>query len=414
MFVLARITPSRLRRSLLVASTLALPTLFAFAAHASPACFSPWNAATAYTGGQTASSNSVNYTANWWTQGQSPAQSSGGSGSGQPWTSDGACSGSSGGSGGSGGGGGTPPPPVNPGAKLYAPYVDMSLTPDEQLVSMQQQSGIKGVTMAFLVAAGGGCQVGWGGLGGVLPTDNMSNGTSIQSIVQELQKTGVQVVISFGGATGTEPALACSSASQLQALYQSVINRYQVNMLDFDIEGGAVSNQASITLRDQALKGLKSANPSLVISYTLPVLPTGLVDTGVNILNSAKKDGLAIDVINVMAMDYGSSADNGAQMGLDATDAASATYAQVQTAGLSSQIGVTPMVGVNDTNTEIFKLTDAQTLLNFAGSHSYINRLAIWSLARDNGGCAGQGYASPTCSGVTQSSFAFSENFLTF
>ena len=151
-----------------------------------------------------------------------------------------------------------------------------------------------------------------------------------------------------------------------------------------------------------------------MISYTLPVLPTGLVDTGVNILKSATADGLGIDVVNVMAMDYGSSSDNGGQMGLDATDAASATYAQVKAAGQSSLIGVTPMAGVNDTNTEIFKLSDVQTLLNFANSNSYINRLAIWSLARDNGGCPGQNYASPTCSGVSQSAFQYSESLLTF
>src|SRR5260370_41619871 len=73
-------------------------------------------------------------------------------------------------------------------------------------------------------------------------------------------------------------------------------------------------------------------------------------------------------------------------MGLDATDAANATHAQVQQAGLSSNIGVTAMIGINDTNTEIFKLADVNTLLNFATSNTYITRLSFWSLARDNGG----------------------------
>jgi len=56
------------------------------------------------------------------------------------------------------------------------------------------------------------------------------------------------------------------------------------------------------------------------------VLPTGLVASGVNILRSAKADGLNLDLVNVMAMDYGSAVDNGGQMGLDATQAASNTY----------------------------------------------------------------------------------------
>jgi hypothetical protein len=377
-------------------------------ASAQSTCSTTWTATAIYTGGQTASLNGENYTANWWTQGNNPATNSGGSGSGQPWTLDGSCSATT-----------TPPPtpPSNPTpppsgstTHLFAPYVDMSITADENLVSIQQQSGFKAITLAFLDATNG-CAVGWGGLGGTLPTDTLPNGSTILSIVQELQSAGVEVIISFGGADGTEPALNCTSASQLQALYQSVINRYNVKMLDFDIEGGATSNQASITLRDQALVGLKAANPGLVISYTLPVLPTGLINTGVNILTSAKSDGLALDVVNVMAMDYGSSSDNGGAMGQDAIDAAQATESQIQEAGLSATVGITPMIGVNDTNTEIFTLADAQQVLSFANSTSYVSRIAMWSLGRDNGSCAGTDFASPSCSGLTQSTYQFTETF---
>jgi hypothetical protein len=290
----------------------------------------------------------------------------------------------------------------------------MSLTPDEQIETIQQQSGLQAFTLAFVVGTGNGCSLGWGGVGGTLPTDTLPNGTTIQSHVQNLQSAGVRIIISFGGANGSDVSSSCTSASQLQAAYQSVINQYHVTMLDFDIEGGAVTNQAAITLRDQALKGLKGANPGLAISYTLPVLPTGLVSSGVNVLNSVKSDGLALDVVNVMAMDYGSANDNNGQMGLSATQAAQNTHNQVTAAGLSSTIGVTPMIGINDTNTEIFQLTDANTLLNFASSNTYITRLAFWSVARDNGGCPNQGFASPTCSGITQNSFQFSQTFEAF
>jgi len=56
----------------------------------------------------------------------------------------------------------------------------------------------------------------------------------------------------------------------------------------------------------------------------------------------------------------------------------------VVAAGLASTIGVTPMIGINDTNTEIVKLADANTLLNFASSNTYITRLSFWSVTRDN------------------------------
>src|SRR5678815_321938 len=528
---------------------------------AAQTCASPWNSTSVYTAGMTASLNGINYTANFWTQGQSPATNNGGAGSGQPWTSNGPCSGSGGGGGGGscattwnatsvytggmtaslngvnyqanfwtqnqnpatnngGPGSGAPwtiigtcsacttvpsvptglqasgttsnstnlswtastvavncvltgytvfrngvaagttsspnititglsplttytfrvaandaagssaqssainvttlsgPPPPPPGSKVFAPYVDMGLTADWQLLTIQQQSGIKVFTLGFVVG-NGGCTPTWGGVGATVANDTLPNGTTIVSLVQGVRAAGGDVIISFGGASGTELAQGCSTVSSLQSAYQSVLNKYRVNSstpvrLDFDIEGGATTDSASITRRNQALVGLKNANPGLVISYTLPVLPTGLVASGVNILNSVKASGLNLNVVNIMAMDYGSANDNGGQMGLSATQAATNTHNQVLAAGLTATIGVTPMIGINDVNTEIFQLADAQSLLNFANANSYITRLPVSSVARDNDSFSGQGFAAPTCSGISQSNWAFSNIFKPF
>jgi len=453
-------------------------------------CAATWNSTTVYTGGQTASLNGVNYQANFWTQGQNPATNNGGPGSGAPWTIIGTCSActtvpsvptglqASGTTSNStnlswtastvavnctltgytvfknGVAAGTTsspnititglsplttytfrvaannaagssaqsasinvttlngPPPPPPSAKVFAPYVDMGLTADWQLTTIQQQSGIQVFTLGFVVG-NGGCTPTWGGVGATVANDTLPNGTTILSLVQGVRAAGGDVIISFGGASGTELAQGCTTVSSLQAAYQAVLTKYRVNAstpvrLDFDIEGGATTDLASIDRRNQALVGLKAANPGLVISYTLPVLPTGLVSSGVTILNRVKAAGLNVDVVNVMAMDYGSANDNGGQMGLSAQQAASNTHNQVVAAGLTASIGVTPMIGINDVNTEIFQLSDAQSLLNFANANSYITRLAMWSVARDNGSCAGQGFASPVCSGITQSNWAFS------
>ena len=459
-------------------------------------CATAWNSTSVYTAGMTASRNGVNYQANFWTQGQDPATNNGGPGSGAPWTSIGTCSActtvpsvptglqASGTTSNStnlswtastvavncvltgytvfknGVAAGTTsspnltisglsplttytfrvaatdaagssaqstainvttlsgPAPPPPSAKVFAPYVDMGLTADWQLTTIQQQSGIKVFTLGFIVG-NGGCTPTWGGVGATVANDTLPNGTTIVSLVQSIRAAGGDVIISFGGASGTELAQGCTTVSSLQSAYQAVLNKYSANSstpvrLDFDIEGGATTDQTSITRRNQALKALKSANPGLVISYTLPVLPTGLVASGVNILNSVKADGLSLNVVNVMAMDYGSANDNGGQMGLSAQQAATNTHNQVVAAGLSASIGVTPMIGVNDVNTEIFQLSDAQSLLNFANANSYITRIAMWSVARDNGSCAGQGFASPTCSGITQSNWAFANIFKPF
>ena len=296
---------------------------------------------------------------------------------------------------------------------LFAPYVDLSLASSVNLLAMHQQSGAKVLTLAFIVD-NGSCQASWGSLGQTIPNDSLSNGTSIASLVSGVRQAGGDVIVSFGGANGTDLSAGCSSAAQVQAMYQSVIDRYQLKMVDFDIEGYQASSQPAVDLRTEAIKELKASNPGLVVSYTLPVLPTGLVDAGLNILNRAKASGLNLDVVNVMAMDYGSNADNGGQMGQNAIAAATATEAQIKQAGLSSSVGVTPMIGVNDTNTEVFQLSDAQMMVDFARTHDYVSRLAMWSVSRDNGSCAGQTWASPVCSGIAQGSYAFAQVFAGF
>src|SRR6201999_1519569 len=64
-------------------------------------CAAAWSASQVYNGGNQASENGTNYTANWWTQGNDPVSNSGPAGSGQPWTNNGSCSGGS--TGGTGG-----------------------------------------------------------------------------------------------------------------------------------------------------------------------------------------------------------------------------------------------------------------------------------------------------------------------
>ena len=108
-------------------------------------------------------------------------------------------------------------------------------------------------------------------------------------------------------------------------------------------------------------------------------------------------------------MDYGSANDNGGNMLLSAQQAAQATRNQTQ-----DMIGITPMIGQNDTQNEIFTIDNASALVTWARGQSYINRLAFWSLSRDNGGCPGQTFASPICSGVSQSTWQFSSIFRGF
>src|SRR3954465_6359510 len=86
----------RLERLALLSAAVAGTALASAGAHAATSC-QPWNASTAYVGGDTVTEAGKTYKANWWTQGNAPAPSSGAAGSGQPWTLTTGCA--------------TPPPP---------------------------------------------------------------------------------------------------------------------------------------------------------------------------------------------------------------------------------------------------------------------------------------------------------------
>ena len=115
------------------------------AAQAATACAAAWSSTAVYTAGNMASENGINYTANWWTQGNNPATNNGGSGSGQPWTSDGACTGGGGGT--PPGGGGTPPGGGGTGTGsvsglLFSPYKDVTINMNWN--TYQMQSAVEG------------------------------------------------------------------------------------------------------------------------------------------------------------------------------------------------------------------------------------------------------------------------------
>jgi hypothetical protein len=276
-------------------------------------------------------------------------------------------------------------------------------------------SGTKDFTLGFVVSQGNTCEASWGSFYPV-STDYYAAG------IAALRKAGGDVIASFGGQASTELADSCTSVAALQAQYQSVINTYGLTHIDFDIEGADEGNTASLARRGAAIAGLERANPTLTVSLTLPVLPTGLDFNGLNVLKTTIGAGVRVDLVNVMAMDYGGAAPNpSGQMGAYAIQAAKATEGQLATvfpsdtaAQLWKMVGVTPMLGVNDTTNEVFGLTDAQQLEAFA-SQVGMGRLAMWAATRDvscPGG--GQGFASDTCSGITQQPFAFSTVFAAF
>jgi hypothetical protein len=212
--------------------------------------------------------------------------------------------------------------------------------------------------------------------------------------------------------------------SKLAAAYQSVIDKYGLTHVDFDIEGGATGQVESVKRRNQAIKKLQDAakakGKQLFVSYTLPVLPTGLLQDSVALVEDAVQAGVDLEAVNIMAMDYGPGADGGKPMGDLAIQAANSTADQLKGAlgggsadSALKKIAVTPMIGVNDVATEVFKQADATKVVKFAQQKN-LAWLAFWSMGRDNGGCAGAGTAQATCSSIQQGQFEFAKIFSGF
>ena len=316
----------------------------------------------------------------------------------------------------------------NPGDELwgeafYAPYVDMGLWPVPDLVAIAQGRGASLVTLGFLQATPDG-KLAWAGLSALAPDSDFEQAQAINSSIAALQAAGGDVMISLGGASGTSLAQWYAtrglSARSLADAYVAVAQTYSLHRIDFDIEGSAVADAASIALRSQALALMQQDLPDLEVWYTLPVLPTGLTADGLNVVRSAVSAGVKLDGVNVMAMDYGESAaptsgPNAKTMGAYAIQAAESTYAQLSSLygefGQSfgwNQVGVTPMIGVNDVTTEVFTVADAQALEDFARAKG-LGMLSMWSVARDTPGSLGQ--ASPTASGLDLPAGSFSAVF---
>lgn len=300
------------------------------------------------------------------------------------------------------------------GARDYAPYMTVGMG-DATAVGEEAvaKAGLKAVTLAFL-GTDGHCSVGWRGLHKNLPEDTpAAGGKSVAELAAGLQKAGVEVVISFGGWLGADPAAHCDSPEALQAVYQQVLDLYHVKQLDFDIEGPGVTDRVAHQRRDQALIALKKAHPELTITYTLPVRPHGVPKgNGLEVLEQLRKDGYSPDIINYMTMDYyydpGVAGGDMARLSIRALENAAR---QMKEMGIASKLGVIPMIGQNDNKFEVFSLSDAKALRAYIDKRPDIVRAAIWAVERDNGGCAGKAEAADTCSGVDQDPWAYSAIF---
>jgi len=253
-----------------------------------------------------------------------------------------------------------------------APYLQLASSDAGDMAADMKASGNKFYTLAFLIPKSG-CTAQW--------EDGNDPVGAFTSQINALKSAGGNVIISFGGASGGEPAEKCTSVSSLEAEYAKVVSTYGVTRLDFDIEGNDLNNTAANSRRDQALAALQKANPAVQIDYTLPVDPTGMESNALSLLKDSVSKGVKVSTVNIMTMDFG----DGENVMKDALSAANASHGQLgkiftgrTSAQLWNMLGLTPIAGQNDDN-ENFTQADGNTLESFAKSNG-VGVLAFWEV----------------------------------
>jgi hypothetical protein len=286
----------------------------------------------------------------------------------------------------------------------YAPYVSVTTAAD-----MDSAGSPSTYNLAFAIAKGSTCTPEWNGTTAI---DN----SAVKSRISALKTSGATVRVSFGGASGKELAETCTSATALAKAYGEALDAAGSTQADFDIEGDALTDSTSVALRSKAIALLQKERTDLKVSFTLPVMPSGLDSDSLALLESANDNAVEVSTVNIMTMNYGESYT--ADMGDYAITSATATHTQLKKvfglsdAGAWQGMALTSMLGVNDVSGETFSLSDAAQVRTFAESKE-IAWVSMWSTFRDQQCESGSSDddAATDCSGVTQSSGAFGEAF---
>lgn len=125
------------------------------------------------------------------------------------------------------------------------------------LAQIEQATGQKTFTLAFVLGDSSACDPSWGG---TIPlTDSRVIGE-----INALRGLGGDVAVSFGGAQGPYLETTCTSASQLAAAYEKVVDTLKVTHIDFDVEAATNTDMVNTAIaqvqRDRP--GTLSATPS--------------------------------------------------------------------------------------------------------------------------------------------------------
>jgi chitinase len=288
-----------------------------------------------------------------------------------------------------------PDGPAPAAAMAAAPYLYYGWGNPPSAAEVMSATGISWFTLAF-INSDGGCNPAWDGN---RPLDGAD-----ATRIAEIKAAGGDIIPSIGGWSGTKLGEVCQDAGSLAAAYQKVIDAYQLQAIDIDIENTEIDNEAARQRVIDALKIIKNNNPGIKVYLTFGTTMTGPTWAATDLIRKGAAAGLQADGWVIMPFNFGGPAD----MGQASIQAAEGLKEQVKAAyGLSDDaayriIGISSMNGNTD-QAEVVNQDHYRTMLGYAQQH-HIARFTFWSVNRDRP-CNGGG--NDSCSGIPQQSWEF-------
>lgn len=308
---------------------------------------------------------------------------------------------------------------------LFSGYVDVTATPSYAFESPVSASGNE-VVLAFVVAdAVDKCVPSWGAAYNLAEADTELD---LERRLALLRVRGGDYTVSFGGAINDEIATVCTNSTDLLDAYRSVVERYDLDTVDYDLEGDDLADRAGNVRRAKAVAALQQeraeAGTPLAVWLTLPAATAGLTDEGIASVREFLEGGVELTGVNAMTMNFGGSRVEDQSMVAASEQTLERMHTQLaslfgeagQARGgdeLWASIGMTPMIGQNDVVEDVLTLKDAAKLTRYAKEKG-IGRISAWSLNRDRN--CGVNYiatsiVSDACSGVLQGDQKFADLF---
>ncbi|MFI5931603.1 chitinase [Actinoplanes sp. NPDC051494] len=293
----------------------------ASSASAAVACSAAWSSSAVYTNGMSASQNSHNYTAKWWTQNESPATHSG---QWDVWADNGACD-----------GGTTPPttkPPTTPPTTTPPPTTPPPTTPppttpppsngtlpahvvtgywhnfdnpanEIKLAAVPTTYDLVAVSFADATSTPGA--VTFSIDPGLAASVGGYTNDQFKADVATLHARGKKVIISVGGERGAVAVGDATAATNFANSVWSLMQTYGFDGVDIDLENGL-----NPTYMAQALRSLRTkAGSSLIITMAPQTIDMQ------NPAGSYFK--LALDIKDILTIVHTQFYNSGAMLGCD-------------------------------------------------------------------------------------------------